>query len=989
MNQALQRLSILICLGCLPIAGSAATFHVAPVPQGDDAHPGTQAQPFASIQRGIDTALAGDTVVVGPGTYLETVRLQGKDIVLRSTGPLDPIVVNRTIIDGNGAHVAVVFDGTETASCVLEGFTVTRGSLIGSDALGAGINGGTADRRTRATIRNNRIVANLEVGVAYCSGLIEGNTISENTSWRSAGGMAYCDGIIRANRVVSNRTFKEFAAGGLAWCGGLIEGNTISDNDGSSMGASGGGLAYCHGVIRSNTISGNRASGDAGGGVDHCDGTIQGNQITLNTARYGGGIAHCIGLIHGNTVATNYPQGIYRSDAAVRNNLILHNQGYGLEQCHGALENNTVFGNANAALFECKGPVLNCILWGNASGQDQLVGSSVPAYSCVQHWSGGGVGNFALAPHFLDATAGDYHLQTWSPAIDAGNPTSDAALEPAASSHRIDVGAYGNTPAAAVKSPDGDGDQIPDAWEIEWFGNLAEEAVGDPEHDRIVNLTEYRYGWNPRTAAATRVQNRSQGRWYESVQVALGESVKDDELVVEPGLYRENVHFHGRDVHLRSTDPMDPEVVARTIIEGHPSGPVVAFAGTEDDEYCLLEGFTLRHGEDAECSQTAWGILGGTPECHTKAPIHNCVITGNKADYGGGMIYCDGILRGNVITNNLACSGGGLAFCNGVIEANTIAYNRAGLGGGLANCFAFIHRNVIADNLGHGGGGGLYQCSGTVKENAIRGNWTEQDESSGGGLKGCSAWIGFNLIVGNRSRCDGGGGLAGCGGSIVGNLIAANATDGTGGGLYDCDGLLQNNTVADNWARGSSGGGMVQCSGQIENCIVWGNAPEGGRPLLECSVPAHSCIQSWTEGGEGNVTADPLFVDGPRGDYRLRPDSPCIDAGEPGGVWLPERDLAGTHRVLYGGRRFGVDMGAYEFSIARCEVVADRRYATLTWSSRNGEYYSISWSTDLRTWSHAASVRSTSDLTTTWTDDGSMTGGSPATAPWRFYRIGR
>ena len=139
MNRILREVSLAVSFGCLPITCLAGTLYMASPPHGDDAHPGTEARPFASVQRGIDTALAGDTVVVGPGTYLETVRLRGKDIVLRSTGPLDPIVGDRTIIDGNGAHVAVVFDGTETASCVLEGFTVTRGSLIGSDVLGAGM----------------------------------------------------------------------------------------------------------------------------------------------------------------------------------------------------------------------------------------------------------------------------------------------------------------------------------------------------------------------------------------------------------------------------------------------------------------------------------------------------------------------------------------------------------------------------------------------------------------------------------------------------------------------------------------------------------------------------------------------------------------------------------------------------------------------------------------------------------------------------------
>ena len=239
MNRILREVSLAVSLGCLPITCLAGTFYVASPPQGDDANPGTEARPFASVQRGIDAALVGDTVVVGPGTYLETVRFKGKNIVLTSTDPLDPIVVSQTIIDGNGARLAVVFDSTETGSCVLAGFTVTRGSLIGSDGLGAGIRGGAANRRTRATIRNNRIIANLEVGVAYCDGLIEANTISDNTSWQSAGGMAYRDGVIRGNCIASNRTFKDSAAGGLAWCGGLIEDNTIVDNEGLEHGAIG------------------------------------------------------------------------------------------------------------------------------------------------------------------------------------------------------------------------------------------------------------------------------------------------------------------------------------------------------------------------------------------------------------------------------------------------------------------------------------------------------------------------------------------------------------------------------------------------------------------------------------------------------------------------------------------------------------------------------------------------------------------------------
>jgi len=61
--------------------------------------------------------------------------------------------------------------------------------------------------------------------------------------------------------------------------------------------------------------------------------------------------------------------------------------------------------------------------------------------------------------------------------------------------------------------------------------------------------------------------------------------------------------------------------------------------------------------------------------------------------------------------------------------------------------------------------------------------------------------------------------------------------------------------------------------------------------------------------GVGNITNVPLFVDTHDwSDLRLRPDSPCIDAGNNDFVWTLT-DLDGNPRILNG----VVDMGAYEF----------------------------------------------------------------------------
>jgi hypothetical protein len=54
-------------LPVLARAAAAATWHVATT--GKDSNPGTAAAPFASLQRGVDAAGPGDTILVGDGAY--------------------------------------------------------------------------------------------------------------------------------------------------------------------------------------------------------------------------------------------------------------------------------------------------------------------------------------------------------------------------------------------------------------------------------------------------------------------------------------------------------------------------------------------------------------------------------------------------------------------------------------------------------------------------------------------------------------------------------------------------------------------------------------------------------------------------------------------------------------------------------------------------------------------------------------------------------
>ncbi len=389
-----------------------------------------------TIQEGIDAASDGDTVAVAKATYFENVHFDGKNIVLTSTDPLDPTVVQNTIIDGNKAGPVVSFRGTEGESCVLSGFTITNG--IGAEGpylgrIGGGIHGGGPfGAGTSATIENNVVTGN---------------------STGRGGGIAFCDGIVRHNKVVGNSVTGESAAGGgIFYCNGIIEDNVISQN------SAGGGVGNCQGTIRNNTISANYGSGISG-----CDGTIEDNTIAENVGPgRGGGLYYCGGTIQNNTITGNSAYdggGLSGCGGTIQNNAIIGNSaddhGGGLLLCDGAIQNNTMAGNSanlGGGLYQCDGTIQNCIIWGNkAPNGPQLYESSIPTYSCIQDWSGGGQGNIASEPRFLDLNAGDYRLQEGSPCIDAGYNDPGLPATDIVGMHRImfggksltvDMGAY-------------------------------------------------------------------------------------------------------------------------------------------------------------------------------------------------------------------------------------------------------------------------------------------------------------------------------------------------------------------------------------------------------------------------------------------------------------------------------------------------------------------------------------------------------------------
>jgi hypothetical protein len=413
------------------------------------------------------------------------------------------------------------------------------------------------------------------------------------------------------------------------------------------------------------------------------------------------------------------------------------------------------------------------------------------------------------------------------------------------------MGAYGNTPEAASPSLDTDGDDLPDDWELKWFGDLDQGAYDDPDEDNVLNIQEYELGtdpgglnsdiWYVDDSMPVSGNGTSWDTAFKTIQEGIDASSHGDKVIVAQGTYVENIEFEGKNITLTSTDPLDPAVVNTTIIDGNQAAAVVTFYGSER-ETCVLSGFTIQNG---------WGSCGG--------------------GISGGVEHWEGRVH----------------------SSPTIEYN-------------VIVGNVAGWESDHGAGGGIYGCNGLIQNNLIAGNTAVASGSVGGGLAECDGIIQNNFIINNFGTF--GGGMSWCDGIVQNNLIAENSCEphGHGGGLYRCNGTVRNNTIAMNVANW--GGGLDFSEGTILNCIIWGNTASLGPQLNRSSTPTYSCIQNWTEGGQGNISDDPLFVGPARGDYHLAAGSPCINQGW-NEAWMWDAvDLDGKPRILDG----QVDMGAYE-----------------------------------------------------------------------------
>jgi predicted outer membrane repeat protein len=385
---------------------------------------------------------------------------------------------------------------------------------------------------------------------------------------------------------------------------------------------------------------------------------------------------------------------------------------------------------------------------------------------------------------------------------------------------------------------------------------------------------------------------------YPNFQAAIDAAASGDTVLAAAALYggegNRDIVFRG--VPLTILSESGPE---ETTIDcgGSPHRAFILNAGKASR--VTIQGLTITNGDAPK---------GGAVYVNTsRITLRDCIFHGNRADHSGGAVYVshngyDLLVESCVFTANEAQDDGGALYVPCVdteVSGCRFVDNFAHNGGAIAtiayrcpSSFTISHSLFLGNRTAtYGAGGGSYSLG--DNPSYLYCTFIGNEASAGGGIyaeNGC--FVAHSIFRDNRA--DSGGGVSGWtednGGFSTGLCCCvfvrnegdwgSAAVEGTVTSIVHC-------TITENCNHGSVlGRGAVtiypEYSAHVSDSIIWGNdsatdiAVSGGGAEYRYNDIGH------TVSGTGNINADPKLTNHFGFPALLRPDSPCVDAGDPG-----------------------------------------------------------------------------------------------------------
>jgi hypothetical protein len=292
---------------------------------------------------------------------------------------------------------------------------------------------------------------------------------------------------------------------------------------------------------------------------------------------------------------------------------------------------NSIFTNSNYSTLT------NCIVWGN-----QPLGTKIYSISCSYSIIQGGAigtGVWDIDPLLTS----DGHLQKNSPCIDAGEPywllnVADFDGDYPYFDFRTDIG--------CDQYVDLDQDGLPNWWELKYYGDIiVADPLSDSDNDANIALEEYKNSTNP--FGAYYVDSNGNDDWdglasewdglhgpKATIQDAVDSADTGSEIIVNDGIY---TGTGNRDIYI----VLEKELYIHSA--GGPKNCIIDCNGTEEQPHfafaissrsslskMVLEGFKITNAHDSSSEEmSAIGAINISGRGN--AVIKKCDISGNHA----------------------------------------------------------------------------------------------------------------------------------------------------------------------------------------------------------------------------------------------------------------------------------------------------------------------------------------------------------------------